>query len=123
MGWTAPLLCAHCGSTVIPAHDHSPWGKLSGAALVALIMPDQSEKEERYLAEATLIVKPSTKHFPLQWFFHFPQQFLTGGVTTPIFGNEEKQTTSALSNGPLLISGRIRIKTQIKLETRLRLPP
>lgn len=94
MGWTAPLLCAHCGSTVIPAHDHSPWGKLSGAALVALIMPDQSEKEQRYLAEATLIVKPSTKHFPLQWFFHFPQQFLTGGVTTPIFGNEEKQTTS-----------------------------
>lgn len=83
---------------VVHAHDHSPWSKLSGAARAAPIMPDQSEKEERYLAEATLIevllcVKPSTKHFPLQWFFHF-SQLLTGEVTTPIFGNEEKQTTS-----------------------------
>lgn len=101
LAWGGP---PHCPGLTVPlpvihAHDHSPWGKLSGAARAAPIMPDQTEREERYLAEATLIevllcVKPSTKHFLLQCFFHFSQQLLAGKVITPIFGNEEKQTTS-----------------------------
>lgn len=67
---------SHCPALTVPlpvihAHDYSPWGKLSGAAQATPIMSDQTEIEERYLAEATLIevllcVKPSTKHFPLQ---------------------------------------------------------
>lgn len=74
-----------------------PLGTLSGAARAAPAMPDQSEKEAGYLAEATCIevllcVEPSTKHFRLQWLFHFSQQLFTGGFMTSNFENEEKQT-------------------------------
>lgn len=69
----------------------------AGQPRASPITPDQSEKDKRYQAEATVIeallcVESSTKYFLLQWLFHSSQQLFMGGVITPLFGNEEKPT-------------------------------
>lgn len=71
------------------------------------------------------MASPLTKHFLLQWLSFFPTTLHGRGYNPNIWkgGKADHKTLSGLPNGPLLISGRIRINIQIRVGKSLRLPP